>query len=324
MSMTPVGRIRHATLQQAAQWYVALQEADCPARLHQQWQHWLAQHSEHQMAWHYVAGVGERFAPLREQPAPTGQVLRQARTPGLTRRQGAKALALLGVGSLLGMTGWRVADQAGWTADVATGVGTRRQVRLDDGSQLWLGPRTALDTRFGGYARELDLRFGEVLLQTSGRDSRPLRISTECGVVQVASGMARLGVQQRQGHTRLNVYQGQASVSTARGRLRQPVLADQSIDFTATRLAAPMAAQAAGESWTWGVLAADAMPLSELVDTLGRYRHGHLGYAPAIADLAVMGTFPLDDTEQALRLLEAALPVRVRRLTDWWVSVEPA
>ncbi|MDZ5604573.1 FecR domain-containing protein [Pseudomonas sp. RP23018S] len=322
--MEPVSRIRHATLQQAAQWYLTLQERDCPEAVHEQWRHWLAQHSEHQAAWHYVAGVGERFAPLREQAAHTGQVLRQERARGLTRRQTAKALALLGVGSLLGAAGWRVSTQAGWTADLATGVGDRRQIRLDDGSQLWLGPRTAVDTRFDPQARWLGLRFGEVLLQASARDVRPLRISTDCGEMEIGSGVARLSVRQQEGHTRLNVYQGQVSVSTARDRLRRDVAAGQGIAFTASRFDPLTAAQASGESWTWGVLAADAMPLSELVDTLGRYRHGHLGYAPAIADLRVMGTFPLDDTEQALRLLEAALPVRVRRLTDWWVSIEPA
>jgi transmembrane sensor len=36
-----------------------------------------------------------------------------------------------------------------------------------------------------------------------------------------------------------------------------------------------------------------------------------------------MGSFPLRDTDQALRLLEAALPVRVEKPLAWWVSVGP-
>ena len=55
---------------------------------------------------------------------------------------------------------------------------------------------------------------------------------------------------------------------------------------------------------------------------LAYYLARHLGCDPAIAHLSVMGSFPLHDSDQALRLLEAALPVRVRRLAPWWVSLE--
>ena len=71
-------------------------------------------------------------------------------------------------------------------------------------------------------------------------------------------------------------------------------------------------------------LNAEGMPLAHLLQTLGRYRHGHLGWHPEVATLSVMGAFPLNDTDRALELLQAALPVRVQRLTPWWVTVEPA
>jgi transmembrane sensor len=70
------------------------------------------------------------------------------------------------------------------------------------------------------------------------------------------------------------------------------------------------------------VLTAENMSLGQLVEELGRYRHGYLGCDPAVAQLPVMGAFPLDDSDQALRLLGAALPVKVQRLTPWWVSIE--
>lgn len=45
---------------------------------------------------------------------------------------------------------------------------------------------------------------------------------------------------------------------------------------------------------------------------------------PLIASLRVMGTYPLNDTDQVLAMLESALPVRVSRRFDWWVTLEPA
>jgi len=314
--------IRHTSLQEAAQWYVELQEDDCSTTRREQWRQWLEQHSEHQAAWHYVERVGRHFAPLRERSAQAGGVLRQTRTEGISRRQTTKALLLLGVGSLIGLGSWKASRLAGWTADLATRTAESRKVRMENGAELWLGARTAVDT--DSSARRLDLLFGEVLLQTVKQDLRSFFIRTECGELEIAPGANRIGVRQREGRTRLDVYQGAATVRTASDGTRQDLLAGQGIDFTATTVNPPTRAQEAGQSWTRGILAAEAMPLSELIETLGRYRHGYLGYAPDVADLSVMGTFPLGDTDQALQLLEAALPVRVRRLTELWVSIEPA
>ena len=65
------------------------------------------------------------------------------------------------------------------------------------------------------------------------------------------------------------------------------------------------------------------MPLDEFIAELGGYRRGHLGVDPSVARLRVMGSFPLADTDQALAQLEEALPVRVQRRFDWWLTVVP-
>ena len=62
--------------------------------------------------------------------------------------------------------------------------------------------------------------------------------------------------------------------------------------------------------------------LDAVLAELSRYRHGVLSCSPDIAGLRLSGTFLLDDTEGALANLEASLPVRVRRLTRYWVRLE--
>ena len=52
------------------------------------------------------------------------------------------------------------------------------------------------------------------------------------------------------------------------------------------------------------------------------YRRGHQGCAPEVAHLRLVGSYPLADTDRILAALEATLPVKVRRLHDWWVTVE--
>lgn len=320
MNPTP-GRISHASLEQAAQWYVLLHEQGCAAQVREQWLQWLGQGSEHQAAWRYVERVGERFTPLQEEGERAGVLLRDSERGRFSRRQGLKALLVAGAGSLLGLGAWRTASLNGWTADLATGTGENRETLLADGSQLWLGARTAVDTRFGPWQRSLNLRYGEVLLQATGDDARPLSLSTECGRLRVQPGPVRLAVRQMEDSTRLNVYRGTVQVCTGQSGAQRWVAAGQRVDFTAREIGALQPAQSAGESWIRNLLTAEDLPLGQLLDELGRYRHGHLGCDPAVAALSVMGTFPLTETDQALRLLEAALPVRVKRLTDWWVTV---
>jgi transmembrane sensor len=38
--------------------------------------------------------------------------------------------------------------------------------------------------------------------------------------------------------------------------------------------------------------------------------------------LLISGTYPVDDSERILDLLEISMPVKVKRFTRYWVSVE--
>ena len=315
--------LSHASLEHAAQWYVRLLEEGDQSSVREQWQSWFDQHAEHRAAWRYMERVSERFAPLRVEGERAGRLLRERGPARTSRRQAVKSLLVLAIGSMAGLGGWQAASRNGWTADLHTGTGENRQVALADGSTLWLGACTAVDTRIDARQRLLDLRFGEVLLQSSVHDSRPLLLQTGAGVLQMNATPVRLAIRYAHGSARLNLYQGQVEILT-QGGSRALLEAGQRVDFSALSISAPAPAQLSGESWLHNRLSAEAMPLEDLLEALGRYRPGHLGVHPEVARLAVMGTFPLDDTDHALRLLEAALPVRVRRLADWWVTVEPA
>ena len=69
------------------------------------------------------------------------------------------------------------------------------------------------------------------------------------------------------------------------------------------------------------MLAARNWRLADLVAELARYRRGFLRCDPAVAELRVSGAFPVNDTDAGLRLLEKTLPVRIHRITPYWVTV---
>lgn len=313
--MSSPGKLSHASLEQAAQWYVRLQDQGS-AQEQQRWQAWMAQNPEHLAAWQYVERVSQRFTPLMEQAHGASRALRSS------RRQTLKTLLVLCAGSTLAWGTWRNTGLprlvGGWSADYATTRGETRDALLADGSHIWLNALSALDVRFDTAQRLLRLRFGEVLIDTAKDASRPFLIDTDYGRMQALG--TRFSVLQSDDHTQLNVFEGRVKVHTVNDQVRI-IEAGQQVSFSRAGFNATASASPAREAWSRGVLLADNLPLGQLIAELNRYRPGHLGCDPAVAQLPVMGSFPLKDSDHALHLLQAALPIRVERLMPWWVSV---
>ncbi|KTC34042.1 iron dicitrate transport regulator FecR [Pseudomonas sp. ABAC61] len=323
MDQQPGGRLSHASLQQAAHWYVQLQDQASSDEQRHQWQAWIEQSAEHRQAWSYVERVSQRLLPLQEASTRpcASRALNSTRRPTLARRQVLGALLLAG----LGWGAWRRTPlpQAlnRWRADYATGTGEVRDTLLSDGTRLWLNALSAVDVRYGVEQRLLALRLGEILIDTAKDPRRPFLVETEHGRLRALG--TRFSVRCDASDSQLNVYAGAVEVRSADGLQVQVVNAGQQLRFDRQSLGLLQTASAAREAWSRGLLLADNLPLAQLLEDLGRYRSGHLGCDPAIAHLPVMGSFPLHDSDQALALLEAALPVRVKRLASWWVTLEP-
>jgi transmembrane sensor len=78
------------------------------------------------------------------------------------------------------------------------------------------------------------------------------------------------------------------------------------------------------QAWLRGVLPADRLRLDALVAELSRYRPGVLRCHEQVSGLRLTGSFSLDDTDAALTLVARTLPVRIERMTRYWVSIVPA
>jgi len=302
----------NAALGQAVDWYVRLHDSAANDDTRAAWQAWLGSDPRHAQAWARIERLQQRMGGV-----PAGVVTGTFEQARLQRRAAIKTLAvLLGVG-VLGWQGFRVSP---WSADYVTGVGQRRQLTLADGSRLDLDTDTRVDVRFDGTQRLIRLRHGEILVETA-RDSRPLSVETAEGRI-LALG-TRFDVRQDDGLTRVTV---EAHAVEVRPRLAAQaairVEAGQTLSFGA-RSSGPLRPAALGATaWTQGMLVAVDRRLEEVIAELARYRSGYLGCAEQIAGLRLSGAFALDDSDAALASLEDSLPVRVRRLTRYWVRVE--
>ncbi len=312
--------IDYRVLQEAAKWFAVLQSGAASAGERQAWNAWLEQ-PEHARAWARVERISGQFQPLADDAVgrTAGAMLHSRQS---NRRQALKVLSVLCGGAALSLAGgslpWRQ-----WTADERTAVGEVRDLRLTDGSQLWLNTDTAVDIADDATARRLALYRGELLVDASpSQGGRPLLLTSREGRVR-SEQAARFSLRQEDGHTRLSVFAGVVDIQLD-GLGITRVAAGQQTDFSRRHIAPLSAARAEHQAWASGVLLADNQRLEDFLVELSRYRHGYLGCDPRIADLRVVGAFPLGDTERVLDALAATLPVRIERRMAWWVSLEPA
>jgi len=319
------GEPDYKTLEAAANWYATLRSDDASPADHLAWQAWLRQSDANARAWACIEIVSQRFDPLRtggHQAALAG--VKAARRQRVGRRQ---VLAGLGAVVGLGFTGWMSWRHSGlpellmaWGADYRTTTGEQRKITLIDGTSVWLNTDTALRVDYQAGARLLKLASGEILVQTApDAAQRPFYVETRYGRLQALG--TRFSVYHDNNRTRLDVFEKVVEIINAAGGV-QRVESGERIEFDGDSIFAILPAERAREAWRRGVVVAENITLQALIADLARYQRGHIGVAPEVAELSVMGVYPANDTDRALAMLESTLPIRVTRKMSWWVTVE--
>ncbi|MBK0035489.1 FecR domain-containing protein [Erwinia sp. S43] len=309
----------YQALQQAAEWYAQLLEAGPQTEIHLRWSVWLNASEENRHAWHYVQAVSQRFQPLNGEiaSAAADTLLSPSRIMG--RRRALKLTAFFASGTLLSWLTYRHTPLLAFTADYHSAVGEIKQLTLQDGTRLWLNTSSAVDVRYDEQRRQIVLLSGDLLIETA-RDWRPLFVSSAQGQMQALG--TRFSVEQHDSSTHLAVYNGSVEVSATNGFILRRVNAGQQLDFDRFGKGVLSPSANVDASWSEGVLQANNTPLGEIIKQLARYRYGYLACDPDIADLQVMGAFPLTDTDKSLAMLAQIFPVRIHRRFSWWVTVE--
>lgn len=306
--------VDRAALREAADWFAVLRDDNAGDAEIRRWREWLDASARHREAWARVEAVEGEIQGLPREPA---RVAFDAADAG--RRRALKTLGALAVAAPALWLAGRHLPWAAWQADYRTAVGEIRDIRLADGTRAWLNTDTAIDVHYTPTERGVTLHRGEVMLTTAS-DSRPLHLTTRDGRLEPVG--TRFGAHLRDDGTDAYVERGAVRLRPDTGRAtrlpagRQAVLRNDGV-------AAVRDLPAERDAWTRGLLVANGRPLGELLTELARYRSGYLGWSEAVADIRVIGTYPVTDTDRVLNAMEDSLPVRVERRTRWWVRVVP-
>lgn len=306
-------------LEEAATWYVQLNEGYADAAQTQAWQAWLAASPAHAEAWARVEKLQRQWSMVPRQAALSGLSAAQA--------QRREVLKILGMLLAVGGGAWLASEQIPYRALLAqqrTGTNERRSLRLEDGSHLELNIGTALDVRFDAQVRVIELYRGEILISTASDPARrPFIVHTLNGSVRALG--TRFSVRQLPAQTRVGVLQSAVEVRPRHHLDRLLRLdAGQQTHFDSDTFAPAQPLPADSTAWVQGMLSVNDWCLGDFIDELGRYRPGVLRCAPAIRGMKISGAFRIDDTDIALANLPKSLPVKVHYLSRYWVMVEPA
>lgn len=247
---------------------------------------------------------------------------------GLRRRVGTGAVVgLLAAAVLI----WMLAVEplpllAAWRADERSAVGEIRRVTLPDGSRLVLNSGSAVDLDFGPERRRVRLLAGEVLVEVAPDARRPFSVQGRDGEA-VARGTRYL-VRQDDADTTVMVLEHSVDVlvraPSPDGQAQARVAAGQRVHLNASGAGEVHEAEAGEGAWAEGRLVFVDAPLAQVLAELSRYRAGVVRPpAGELARLRFTGVLPARETEKALAQLEHALPLRVRRATDYLLWVEP-
>lgn len=308
-------------IEQATRWLVLLRSGQASVEDWQAFNAWCEQDWRHRQLCEQLQHTLGAFSVVQAHGMRGEQLQRTLGAAGASRRRLLHG-ALAGAGVMLcaGLVTDRHLPLEDMGADLRTATGKRQRATLDDGSELVLNARSAVDIDFNAKRRLLRLRRGEIQVHVAA-DTRPLLISSPFG--QVISQHGRL--QMRLGNERCaaTALEGSLELTTQAGE-RLQLQRRQQVSFDRYTFSPPVTLQGGEGAWVDGLLEVRNQRLADVIDSLRPYRSGVLRVDPAVAQLRVSGLFRLDDSDQALDALARTLPIRVARRTDLWVSVGPA
>ncbi|NCT87191.1 DUF4880 domain-containing protein [Stenotrophomonas acidaminiphila] len=306
-----------ALFARAAAWVARLDAADCTRAERAAFEEWLAADPARVHAWAEAERLHARAATLRDDPWLRAGARAVVRRP-LYRRPlfglAAAAALCLAVG-----TGWVLATDGSPTPHtyVNSGLAPQRQV-LGDGSVVVLDARTTLTARFGWRRRGIELQQGRMQLQVAA-SSRPMRVQAGNSVLRDIGTTFQVELLD-DGHIDIALLEGALEIdsqgtqgmhATLRPGQQLRVLRSGRIE-PARALVQPQA-----EAWPQGRLLFDATPLPVVIARMNRYTTTPLVIGdPALAPLAVSGSFAAGDQAALLSALELGWSVSARTRAD--------
>ncbi len=161
---------------EAAEWLAVLHDDSISAADREAFERWRQADPRHEVTLSRMQSLWGSFAEVSDTSARVA--LRQTFAPAGAKpgSRAVQALALVGVL----VCGWMSVERLPvWMADQQTAVGERREFSLADGSQMQLNSGSALNVKFDGRQRVVELLAGELWVEVAKDVQRPFVVRTD-------------------------------------------------------------------------------------------------------------------------------------------------
>ncbi|WP_339501294.1 FecR family protein [Pseudomonas silesiensis] len=303
---------------EAAQWFVRLQEPAVDVEERRNFERWLNEHPQHRDEYQLLEGLwtaadllpAARLQALCESPPARGK-----RRPLVRYAVAASVLAVavgLGVFSQLH-------QPAIYTAEFSTAPGERQQVALPDGSVIDLNSRSRVQVRYENDRRRIELMQGEAMFSVEHDSDLPFVVEAGSGKVTVTG--TRFDVRRDASETRVVVEQGTVKVQGRDAADNEfisltPGLGTR-VDARGKVAVAYAVNLAELTAWRSGKLVFNNASLRDVAEEVSRYREKPLTVSnDKVGNLRLTSVFKSDNTDALLKALPSILPVAVRTLDD--------
>ncbi|MEN2991141.1 FecR domain-containing protein [Tistrella sp. BH-R2-4] len=292
---------------EALKWFLLMKEEPVGLADRDAFARWLAGHERRAEAYARAEALWARFDAVK--PAYNAMA-GGLRSDG--RRISRRAVLTGGAVLVAGAAGSQLVSPTRLLADATTGVAERRMLTLPDGSRVELAGRSALSIRYTGQRRDVTLHDGEGWFQPRP-DPRPFVARTAQG--RVATTGTGFDLRARARASTVYAIDGDITVMPDAAA---PFTATPRQDVRFTDQGMQRALRRAPEdvlAWRHDRIVFEDVPLAEVLDDLGRHRHGPILLADRrAAALPVTAVFDLTDIDRALAIIAETLPVRMHRM----------
>ncbi|MCA1861478.1 FecR domain-containing protein [Janthinobacterium sp. HSC-3S05] len=313
--------------EQAARWIVQL-SADDPAERDMARAGFTAWKAADPLHATVAAGMENLLLQLSAVREPAGGDHRPARAALAAiapKRRRLRQLAAASAVAVLALTGTLALGErpAYLLADLRSPTGQWQTHTLADGSQITLAGNSAVNVRFNGGERHVELVRGDILVNVAKDAQRPFIVDSKQAAIRALG--TRFTVRREGGATILSMLESRVLAQVPQ-HPAVVVQAGQRTRITDDGVGPLTSIDAASvqDAWRARRLVVDDLPLAQVLDELARHRPGQLHYDRAqIAGIRVAAVLPLDDTDKALQLLIDNFPqLRIRMLTRYLVMVD--
>lgn len=306
--------IEERIAEEAAGWVARLQSSDATELDRREFQLWLERDAAHLAAFNEFKDL---WTDLKDVPISPERLKKLRRS----RRTVISNIVAIGLIAVLSGTLYRMGFVDRMRADHYTAVGEVRSVTLADGSRVDLNTDSAISVRYSITERRIELLRGEAFFDVMRNPERPFVVAG--ADLQAKALGTQYGVRAPYGASLGDVRVEQGSVEVTGINDRIVLQSGDVVSLTAQgRLAVTQSDVANETAWRTGKLVFSGQPLGEVLATLERYRRGRIVVLDKVAaEQRVSGIFDLNDTDQALQVLQDSLPLKVTHVTGMMVVV---